>query len=239
MGSALAQLIGDMLLTTSGDMFLEAMTEVPASQRAYITQLRQVSQMERILGQAMDTVYPYLPDVEDPEEIIQQALATINAKTARHLAAAPLALGAAGAGAPVDECDAMQGVGLHLGAAYQLHDDVQGALGAPEETGKPAGQDLIDGKRTVLVGVTMRLLGPTERRSFINALLRGAAPPVEARVGHLQRVIRQSGALDAVEAMIADRRRMAWELLEDSSLDTAGRRAVQEAGDWLLTSARM
>jgi geranylgeranyl diphosphate synthase type I len=239
MGAALAQLIGDAILVSAGEMFAEALGQTPEPQRTYMVGLQRTGQLERILGQAMDTIYPYLPDVEDPETIIQQALATIRAKTGRHLAAAPLALGAAGAGATRAECDAMLAVGLHLGAAYQLHDDVLGALGAPEQTGKLQGQDLIDGRRTVLVGVTMRLLRPDERRSFVNALLRGASPPVEARVEHLQGVIRRSGALAAVEAMIADQRRMATELLKGCDLDAAGRKRIEEAGDWLVTEARM
>jgi geranylgeranyl diphosphate synthase type I len=187
----------------------------------------------------MEAVYQRLPGTDDPERVVQQALASIQAKTARHLAAAPLALGAAGAGAAQPECDAMLELGLHLGAAYQLRADVQGALGDPGVTGKPAGQDLVDGKRTVLVGLTMRLLAPQERRTYTNALLRGAAPPVEARVEHLQGVIRGSGALEAIEVMIADRRRRALDCLEAAAVSPDGRATLAAACDWLLTSARM
>jgi geranylgeranyl diphosphate synthase type I len=239
MGVTLAQLIGDTVQVTACHMFDEATRDAAPEIRAYMVETQHNSQVERILGQAMDTIYPYLPDIEDPEGIIRQAFATIQAKMARYLAATPLAIGAAGAGSSLHECSIMEQTGLHLGTAYQLYADIQGALGASEVTGKPAGQDLIDGKRTVLVGVTMRLLKNKERRQFVNALLRGAAPPVEARVEHLQGVIRRSGALDAVQEMIADHRRLAIDLLEQSSLDQAGRDAITQAGDWLLTSARL
>ncbi|MDR2454472.1 MAG: polyprenyl synthetase family protein [Bifidobacteriaceae bacterium] len=239
MGTGLASLAGDAMLAVSGDLVLEATIDAPPAQRAYMTRLIQSTKLERFLGQAMDAVYPHLPDTDHPEQIVERAMATIRAKTARTLAAAPLALGAAGAGAPQAECGAMAAMGLHLGAAYQLHDDVQGALGSPEETGKPAGQDLIDGKRTVLVGLTLSLLGAQERRSFTNALQRGAAPPVEARVEHLQGVIRRSGALEAIEVMIADRRRRALDCLASSGVGPEGRAALAQACDWLLDSARM
>jgi geranylgeranyl diphosphate synthase type I len=239
MGRALASLTGDALISLAGDLFQEAIQDAADPQRAYMTHLRQVTQLERLLGQGMDAVYPPLPENGDAEPVIARALATVQAKTARHLVGAPLALGAAGAGAAPPVCDAMVEMGLHLGAAYQLHHDVQGALGDPQVTGKPAGQDLIDGKRTVLIGLTMRLLGPQEGRALSNALLRGNAPPVEARVEHLQGVIRRSGALEAVEVMIADRRRRALECLDAAPVSPAGRAALAEVSDWLLTSPRM
>jgi geranylgeranyl diphosphate synthase type I len=239
MGTALAQVIGDALLVISADLFAESLRGAPAGLAQEMSRLQQSGQLQRVLGQAMDAVYPYMPNPDDPEQVIQEAVATMKSKTARHLAALPLALGAAGAGAPRREFEVMTALGLHLGCAYQLHDDVQGALGDPADTGKAAGQDLIDGKRTVLVGVTMRLLGPIERRSFTNALLRGAAPPVEARVEHLQGVIRRSGALEAIETMIADRRHRALECLDEAGVTPDGRAALAEASDWLLTSARI
>ena len=44
--------------------------------------------------------------------------------------------------------------GLALGEAFQLRDDVLGVFGDPERTGKPAGDDLREGKRTLLVAYT-------------------------------------------------------------------------------------
>jgi geranylgeranyl diphosphate synthase type I len=186
----------------------------------------------------MDTVLPYMPETDDPEKTIQNALEAIRSKTARYLAGTPLAMGAAGAGASRDEAETMMAVGLLLGEAYQLKDDLIGALGDPDLSGKPVGQDLIDGKQTVLVGLTMRLLDPDRRRAFTSALLRGDAPPVDARVRHIQGVIRSSGAVAELEQMIEDRRRQAFEVLETSGLDTSGRAALREIANWFLAPAR-
>ena len=38
-----------------------------------------------------------------------------------------------------------------LGIAFQLRDDILGLLGESDETGKPTGGDLAEGKRTLLV----------------------------------------------------------------------------------------
>ena len=47
-----------------------------------------------------------------------------------------------------------------LGEAFQLRDDVLGVFGDPATTGKPAGDDLREGKRTVLVALTLRAAAP-------------------------------------------------------------------------------
>jgi geranylgeranyl diphosphate synthase type I len=238
MGRCLALMIGDCLLAASGDLFYQALDGVGGEMVDYLVSLHQLTRVEQLMGQSLDTILPYMPGMDDPEKVIQNALDTIRTKTARYLAGTPLAFGAAGAGAPRAEVDTMMGVGLLLGEAYQLKDDLIGALGDPEVSGKPVGQDLVDGKRTVLVGLTMRLLDPKDRRAFTGALLRGDAPPVGARVRHLQGIIQSSGAVDQLEQMIQDRRNQAFEALESSTLDPKGRETVREIADWFLAPAR-
>ena len=60
-------------------------------------------------------------------------------------------LGAALAGAPAGRSRAYSAYGLPLGEAFQLRDDILGVFGDPEVTGKPAGDDLREGKRTALI----------------------------------------------------------------------------------------
>ena len=54
--------------------------------------------------------------------------------------------------------------GLPLGEAFQLRDDILGVFGSAEVTGKPAGDDLREGKETFLVLQTRRRTGPAGRR---------------------------------------------------------------------------
>ena len=49
--------------------------------------------------------------------------------------------------------------GLPLGEAFQLRDDILGVFGAPEVTGKPAGDDLREGKETYLVMLARQRAG--------------------------------------------------------------------------------
>ncbi|MDR1823753.1 MAG: polyprenyl synthetase family protein [Bifidobacteriaceae bacterium] len=235
MARSLALLIGDAILVVSDTVFSKALRGINTPQTDYILELQHLTRIEQMMGQAMDTVYPYLPDLDDPERIVESAFETIQAKTARYMAGTPLAMGAAGAGADLAEADIMMEFGLRLGEAYQLRDDQLGVTGDPALTGKPVGQDLVDGKRTVLVGLTLRRLSVDDRRAFAKALLRGTTPPVQARVAWLQRIIRESGALDELENMITVRRAEALEILETSEVDREGKAMLRSAADWLLS----
>ena len=67
--------------------------------------------------------------------------------------------------------------GLPLGEAFQLRDDVLGVLGDPDVTGKPAGDDLREGKQTLLTALAMRNADPDQakllrRKFFLNTFRR-------------------------------------------------------------------
>ncbi|MGC7299746.1 polyprenyl synthetase family protein, partial [Mycobacteroides abscessus subsp. massiliense] len=69
----------------------------------------------------------------------------------------PLQLGVAIAGENAEISRLLGDVGLDIGIAFQLRDDVLGVFGDPKVTGKPAGDDLRSGKRTVLLAEALRL----------------------------------------------------------------------------------
>jgi geranylgeranyl diphosphate synthase type I len=109
---------------------------------------------------------------------------------------------------------------LPLGEAFQLRDDVLGVFGDPDVTGKPAGDDLREGKRTVLIA-QVGLLGTPAEQAVVAHHLGDPDLTVEG-VEEVRGALLSSGALEAVEAMIlerADRSRAA--LAEVALEDTA------------------
>ena len=125
-------------------------------------------------------------------------------KSGKYTIERPLHLGLAMAASPRRNAlaAAYSAYGLPLGEAFQLRDDVLGVFGAPEVTGKPAGDDLREGKETYLVMLTRRLAGDAGRQLLEAAL--GDAKLSEERVAELRRVIAACGALDGTEARIAE-----------------------------------
>ena len=79
-------------------------------------------------------------------------------------------LGAALAGAGQDLLTAYSAYGVPLGEAFQLRDDILGVFGDPQVTGKPAGDDLREGKRTVLAARAMESASPEDRATLLAAL---------------------------------------------------------------------
>ena len=65
-------------------------------------------------------------------------------------------LGACLAGAPEGGAEAVAHVGMLVGTAYQVIDDVLGTFGDASQTGKPVTSDLREGKLTVLTAFARR-----------------------------------------------------------------------------------
>ena len=86
---------------------------------------------------------------------MESALRVVEYKTAKYTIERPLQLGAALAGVADGRVTAAYSAyGLPLGVAFQLRDDILGVFGDPAQTGKPAGDDIREGKRTVLLAIT-------------------------------------------------------------------------------------
>ena len=114
---------------------------------------------------------------------------------------------------------------LPLGEAFQLRDDQLGVFGDPEVTGKPAGDDLVEGKRTVLVALALDAVSPAEAEVLQSSL--GTALSTE-RVEELRAIIRGSGADRQVEAVIDELARLALEALDKAEVRDEARGALRE-----------
>ena len=114
--------------------------------------------------------------------------------------------------------------GLPLGEAFQLRDDVLGVFGDPALTGKPAGDDLREGKRTYLVAAALEA---TRRRGPRAAASRLGDPELdEPGVARLREIITATGALDRTEQRIATLTDAALAALAAVDLDTEARQAL-------------
>ncbi|MDO4898457.1 MAG: polyprenyl synthetase family protein, partial [Rothia sp. (in: high G+C Gram-positive bacteria)] len=140
------------------------------------------------------------------------ALNVIRFKAAKYTCEHPLALGAAlgldaARGGSFSLIDGLRAFALPLGEGYQMRDDELGVFGEPDVTGKPAGDDLREGKRTVLTAHTA--MGASEAdRDFLERSL-GNQDLSAADIERLQNLIRSTGALDAVEALIESKSQQA------------------------------
>ena len=156
---------------------------------------------EVTVGQYLDLLAQDEPWDDDPDRVEARAREVIRSKSARYSVEHPLRLGAALAGADDEALAACRAIGLPLGEAFQLRDDLLGVFGDPATTGKPAGDDLVEGKRSVLVALALDAAGAAEAARLDEAL---GTPLSEPEIEELRAIIDGCGARAQVETMIDD-----------------------------------
>ncbi|MFD5600493.1 polyprenyl synthetase family protein [Leucobacter sp. NPDC058333] len=200
-GVAGAILLGDLLQSWADELMHAACsaiadTDAAQSARTHFNRMRS----EVALGQYLDVLEEQQPVFAAHDVQLERSTRVLVYKSAKYSVEAPLLIGAALAGADDQQEQALRNYGLPIGVAFQLRDDLLGVFGDASVTGKPTGDDLVEGKRTVLVTLARENLPNTQRRIFDDLL--GNDLDGE-QVAILQRTIRESGAVDQVEAMIA------------------------------------
>ena len=192
-GVGAAILLGDLCLSWADELLLTS--GVPAAHLNSAKRVYDEMRTELMAGQYLD-----LLEQARGGGSVERAMRVVRFKSAKYTIERPLHMGAALAGAGPHVMAAYSGYGLPLGEAFQLRDDVLGVFGDPGETGKPAGDDLREGKRTVLIATAMDRATPAQAAQIRRHL---GDPGLDATgVALLREVISETGALDHAEQLI-------------------------------------
>lgn len=215
-GSAI--LLGDLCLSWSDEMLTGSGLDPAAVQaaRPYFDEMR----TEVMAGQYLDL----LEQVRGQYDL-DRALRVARLKTAKYTVERPLHIGAAAAGADPAHLLRLTSYAIPLGEAFQLRDDVLGVFGDPGETGKPAGDDLREGKRTALVAIAWTNANDTQRELLRRHL--GDPDITAALIDDLRTVITGTGARTAVESMIRQRADESAAAIDHMDLDAATQAAFE------------
>ncbi|MCW2598282.1 MAG: Polyprenyl synthetase [Frankiales bacterium] len=201
-GAGAAILLGDLCLAWSDEMLVSSGLLTSAARRVFDDM-----RAELMAGQYLDLLEQVRGD-----GTVESALRVARFKSAKYTIVEPLHLGATMAGAPAEVLAAYSAYGMPLGEAFQLRDDVLGVFGDPDVTGKPAGDDLREGKRTALVALALEGATPAQadlvRRHLGDPALDAAA------VATLRQVLVDTGAVARVEELITARTTEALAALE-------------------------
>lgn len=219
-GTGAAILLGDLLLSWTDAMFHGS--GLPADALARGQPVLDLMRTEVFAGQYLDLLGQAAGD-----GTLDSALRVVECKTAKYTIERPLQLGAALA-APVSSqiTAAYTAYGLPLGIAFQLRDDVLGVFGDPGQTGKPAGDDLREGKRTVLLAIARARASGAQ----VAALDSHLGDPLlgEAGMARVRSVITETGALARCERMISDNVREALAAAAAAPITPEAREALAE-----------
>jgi geranylgeranyl diphosphate synthase type I len=195
-GEAAAILLGDLCLSWSDELLTGSGLDSAALTRGRPVFDRM--RTELMGGQYLDMLEQARAGQDDGAA--ERARQVIRYKSAKYTIEHPLLLGGTLAGGSPELLAAYSAYGLPLGEAFQLRDDVLGVFGDPEQTGKPAGDDLREGKRTMLVAFA-RQNGTAAQQASLRRHL-GDPRLDAASVAELREVIVDTGALAEVERLI-------------------------------------
>ena len=229
-GRASAILLGDLLLGWSDELLDEGLDELADRSSARRARLEfNFMRTEVTAGQYLDILEERAWLAQPEAELLDRALRVIVYKSAKYSVQAPLVIGAALAGASTAQLDSLRAFGLPLGMAYQLRDDLLGVFGDAAVTGKPSGDDLTEGKRTVLIALARERLSNTDRASLDAQL---GDPTLDAeQIRALQQLLTASGAVDRVEALIASQVAEALTALHSAPISVVARQKLLELTD--------
>jgi len=88
----------------------------------------------------------------------------VDGKTVYYTIAGPMRLGAIVAGATKDQLDQIFTVGTPLGRCFQIKDDLLNLVGDRKKYGKEIGGDILEGKRTLMLGHLLRNANQEDRK---------------------------------------------------------------------------
>ncbi|WP_240661121.1 MULTISPECIES: polyprenyl synthetase family protein [unclassified Streptomyces] len=209
-GAGAAILVGDLALVWS-DVMVRA-SGLPADAQTRLAPVWSAVRYEVMYGQLLDLI-----SQASQEEDVDAALLVDRYKTASYTVERPLQFGAAIAGADARLVAAYRAFGADIGIAFQLRDDLLGVFGDPAVTGKPSGDDLREGKRTVLLATALKRADARDpsAAAFLRAKI--GTDLTEGDLARVRAVLTDVGAVRHIEREIQRRADQAIAVLEASS----------------------
>ncbi len=196
-GSA-ALLAGDLLLSSAYSMVLDS--SISSDDKLLVQQILSDAIFDVAGGQLLDieASASKADNLIGIEQIDVRKIARL--KTASYSFVGPLKCGAVLAGAPVKEIERLVSIGLILGVAFQIADDLLSIFGDNHVTGKSNLLDLKEGKLTYLMQLTYQLASPQQldivKRYFGNSEL------TESQADDVREVIIACGARRQAVALV-------------------------------------
>ena len=154
-------------------------------------------------------------------------------KTSWYTVASPSRLGAIVAGAGEEVLEELKGFGMALGVAFQIQDDALNLVGDPKKYGKAKSDDILEGKRTLILLHLLEVASRDERDRTIGIMNKGREAKTAEEVSYVLSLV------DRYDAVGYARKRAA-ELLKEALSTLEGIRWAGDRGsaDMLASFAR-
>lgn len=187
-GVSAAILAGDLLIAAA-TLTLEqaAMAEVGKDMRLrFSTMMGEVA-----YGQFLDLEASHA-NLDSTPAATERALQVVRLKSARYSVAHPVALGALQALGGAGTASILERIFEPAGMAFQLRDDDLGVFGDALATGKSTSGDLVEKKRTVLLGLTYQNANSQERE-LLSSIFSASEPLTASQIPEIRQIFADRG----------------------------------------------
>jgi geranylgeranyl diphosphate synthase, type II len=116
-------------------------------------------------------------------------------KTSWYTVASPCRLGAIVAGADKRTLEGLKGFGLKLGVAFQIQDDALNLVGDSRKLGKTKSDDILEGKRTLILLHMFDEASPDERKRAVSIMSKERSKKTRADVSFVLGLIQKYDAV--------------------------------------------
>jgi len=209
-GICAAMIVGDLAQSWADELFHTA--GLTRTQHTGVQPVLAAMRQEVMIGQYLD-----LKHTRNITATLQDALSIYRYKTAHYTVHRPLQIGAAISDADTTTMQALTAYGVPLGEAFQIRDDILGAFGSPEKTGKSNLDDLREGKHTVLLAYAREHATPAQLHRLDQ--IAGNPAATEQDADDARQIMVSTSALANAECLINHRFLQALEAVDNGPFD--------------------
>lgn len=211
-GEAVAILVGDLAHVLADKLM--------SHHSPIVTQLWEELRLEVNIGQYLDVLSGAKGRFDH-----NSARRILEYKTGRYSVQRPLQLGAAVAGKYDELSQSLTDYGQPVGVVFQLRDDILGVFGKTEETGKPTGDDLREGKPTPLMAEAFDRAS-AQQKEILSKI--GSPDLTQQDISDIQEIVEDTGAKQVIEKEIKELTDSALKALSLMTLEGNASEALDE-----------
>ena len=222
LGYNLGIIAGDIVYAFAIDAFL-AVKESPLRKERALKYFIQTAAFTA-MGEFIDTVHGVQPlhQIKEKDVFLNYTL-----KTARYTFDCPMVTGAILAGAPEKDIKKLSLIGLHVGQAFQIQDDIIGIFDTEKNIGKSILSDLVESKKTLLVCHAYRTLRGLKRKQFTACF--NKPKKTYKDLVTIRKIFIQSGSLIYSLKAVEKRLTEALRLFQEIKMEKEVRYVIEEA----------
>jgi len=222
LGYDLGIIAGDIVYALAIDAFL-AIDEAPRRKERALKYFIQTAAFTA-MGEFIDTLHgaQKVSRVKENDVFLNYTL-----KTARYTFDCPLVVGAILAGAGENDIRKLSQLGVLVGQAFQIQDDIIGIFDSQKNIGKSILSDIAESKKTLLVCHAYSQLRGNEKKQFVHCFDKPKKTYQDLKA--IRKIFMQTGSLQYSFKEVESRIRQTLIILKTLTMNGASKKIIEEA----------